>query len=276
MRFILTIILSVSFLISCAPRPHVEQEKLTESNIAGVKVRVKKAFTVDTPNAGPIVFYTIVATNVPPQKKFILQTTDNANVVKSSLAKLVSDSDGRLWLKGNAVALDRCPLPITGVLPGEPSSFWLVAEDRSIAVVSRLIGYPLETFGSDGAQISLVRLKHDGSLVRCEGKFFDPSEVLCMTLSSKSKKVSEVIRCSNGSFVLELEPPDRTNFGDEVMLTIERENKEILTLKYPYGRESFNRELIQGNFAKIQDEDQKLIAKSMNKYFSPGVEDEIM
>ncbi|MBS0655959.1 MAG: hypothetical protein JSR46_09295, partial [Verrucomicrobia bacterium] len=163
MNILLLFVLSIVAYASCAHQPVVPKETLAESNIPGIKVRAKKALSVDTPNAGTIVFYTVVATNVPPQRKFTLQMSDDANVDKSALIKLTSGSDGRLWIKGENTPLDRCPLPITNVLPGEVSSWWLVAEDRSVAVATKVIGYPLEEFGSDGAQISLSRLHHDGS-----------------------------------------------------------------------------------------------------------------
>lgn len=276
MQYFLLFFLFMISCVSCARQPVVQEETLTESNILGVKVRAKKAFSVETPNAGTIVFYTVIATNVPPHRKFTLQMSDTANIDTSFVIKLISDNDGRLWVKKDNRPLDRYPLPISHVLPGEVSSWWLVAEDRSVVVGVKMIGYPLETFGSDGAQISLTRLHNDGSLVCCNGNFFKAKEVVHVSLSSKNKTIHETVTCAGGSFALDLLPPDSSSFSDILTLNIKRANGEILTLNYPYGRESFNRGLWHGNLSKIESTDEEAVGKAILKYYSPGIESEVM
>lgn len=260
-------LLSILLCISCAEHKVQKPEKLEVHNRIGIVMTNKKALTVDTINAGPINYYSFDAKKVPPNRKFYLHGTDDIQPNHPPL-ELVSDEYGNLRLASDkSIRLNRQLYAMQFLLPGEINTVWLVSEDKNTVVNTSFIPYPLEALGSDGAEISVIRLVRDGSLVRCKGTYFKNNEMLEILSVAKDKQVVVPIQCYKGAFTIDLTSPDPKSFGDTITLTIKRENGEVLTVSYPFGRESFNKDLLRGNSAKLQDEDYDKINDAVECYY---------
>ena len=267
MHYIILILLSS--LISCAPQRHQEAETLTEYNPDGIVLHTKNALSIETSHAGIVRFITITAKNVPPRRKYILQRSDYIDTIESPL-ELVSDDAGRLWLADDLkIALDRYLICMNSLHLGEPCRFWLVSQNRKSAVYTMPVAYPLVTFGSDGAELTVTRLTHDGSRIRCQGKYFQSNEKLCIISLSKGKQERHPIFAVDGTFQLELAPPDKNSYGEMITLELHRQNGDCLTLNYPWGREAFNKEHLMANPANFTEEDYKKIEDAVRYFYNP-------
>ena len=76
MRLLSALIALLILTISCAHTRVEEPARLTVHNPTGIVLKSKKAFSIDTENAGPITFYVIDAKKIPPNRKFYLQASD--------------------------------------------------------------------------------------------------------------------------------------------------------------------------------------------------------
>lgn len=267
MKKMALLLLGVWLSFSCS-HSHVPQvETLQANNTAGIVLRSKKAFCVDTPNAGPVAYCLISASHVPPNRKFYLQSTNELNPSYSPL-ELVSDDEGHLRLATDrSQFLDEYLLLMMYRHYGEICQFWLVSDDKRIVVQTSCVPYPLEAFGSDGAELSLLRLNPSGSKVRCTGKYFLPGEKLLLQASTKKQTAVQPIISRDGTFFAELDPPDPASFGEVITLEVKRQNGESITLQYPWGREAGNKGLLAGNLAKFKEEDYEKLQEAYQAYY---------
>ena len=271
MRYLLVLILCVG----CSHHTMKEPERLTINNPTHMVFRCKKAFTVDTETAGPITFFTLDTQNVPALRKFYLQGTDE--VIPSGIpAELASDADGILrYAADTNLSLAKCPFPIQFFLPGEICNMWLVSDDKQIVVKTSFIPYPLVTYASDGAEAEVIRLERDGSVVRCQGAYFNDNEALIVRCSANKGKHKIQRICHNGTFVIDLPSPDPESFGEMIMLTVTRESGETLTLSYPVGREVFNKDHLCANVSKLTEEEYDQVNDAYECYFKGSSPDQI-
>lgn len=261
------VFLILAFLATaCAPATRQEPEKLTVRNPIGIVMKNKNALTVET-SVGPVSFCTFDAKNVPPNRRFYLQSSDLVCPAYPPI-ELLSDEYGCLRTAADrSLSLKNHVYSMQFLLPGEMSSAWLLSEDKSIVVRTSFVPYPLEAFGSDGAELSVVRLVKDASRVECRGRYFNANEKLKIHSATKEKQTIDTIQCYKGGFTLDLAAPDPKSFGGIITLTITRENGEKLSLSYPFGRESFNKDLLCGNVAKLKDEDHDKIDDALEAYY---------
>ncbi len=261
---------------SCAHNTVQRPEKLEVRNQAGISIKSKRIMTIDTPNGGPLCLYAFDVKNAPSNRKFYLQGTDDLHPNYPPL-ELISDQYGCLRLATDKNArLNEYLYPMQGILPGEICTMWLFSEDKTTVVNASFIPYPLEALGTDGAEILVTRLEHNGSLVRCKGKYFTNNEQLEITSISKDKSISTPITCYNGSFSIDLSSPSSKNYSDMITLKIKRENRELMYVSYPIGREVYNKDLVMGNPTKWTQEDYDIIENAIESYYKKSSPDVTM
>ncbi len=252
--------------VSCATNKTQAPQLLQVQNAHGIVMKNKKAITVETKNAGPIAFYVFDAQKVPANRKFYLQFNDEMQ--PRHPIELISDDYGCLHLATDrSAALRERIYYMQFLLPGEIQSVWLVSEDKNIAVNTTFIPYPLVAYGTDGAEISVVRTESKGMLVQCHGKYFKDQEKLKVFIDEKDAQVIKPVDCNKGNFYIHVVPPNPKSFGGAVSLTIVRENGEVMSLSYPFGRESFNKDALCGNTTKMQDEDYDKLEDAIQCYY---------
>ncbi|MBS0637907.1 MAG: hypothetical protein JSS12_10380 [Verrucomicrobia bacterium] len=261
MKILLIILLCVSCASSRTPQP----ETLQVRNAPAIVLTCKKALTVETKNAGPINYYVFDAKKVPPNRKYHLQYGDRVH--PTSALDVVSDEYGELYLASDRTCLLReQPNSMNYYLPGQEESLWLVSEDGSIAVCSTFIPYPLIAYGADGAELSLIRQDLRGTEIECHGRYFTQNEQIEISLESDDFSKVRSLLAHKGRFDLSLASP--TTFGGIVTVKATRQNGETLTLSYPFGRESFNKDAYLGNPAKLQDTDLDQIEEALKNFYN--------
>ncbi len=266
MKRVSLFLLAVVLCVSCSQAKIEREDALKTHNPLGVIFKSKRALTVET-TAGPCVFYLVDATKVPPNRRFYLYTADDPHADYPSL-EVVSDSVGCLRLAANQNILLRDYLiSMAYKLPGEVSSVWLVSENKNNIVKTSFVPYPLQTFGSDGAEITLTRATPDGASVLCDGVYFLPQERLHVVLHDKDSTLEMTVHCCNGRFAVDLKPLNLQSYGAMLTIDVKRENGEVLTISSPWGRESFNKELLYGNYTKLTQEDYEKIDEAVDCYY---------
>ncbi|MCE5294777.1 MAG: hypothetical protein LLF94_09235 [Chlamydiales bacterium] len=275
MKNLLLMLFISSLCISCSSTNYMHQLKFAAYNPLHIELKSKKAFTVQSEKGGLISFYSIVAKNVPPDRKFYLYTTDTPDPNFPPL-EVVSDSSGKLRLGTDRnVYLKDYLLSMPYRLPGERSSVWLLT-DTGNSVNTTFIAYPLEALGSDGAEISIIRKMLNGTLVICKGKYFHENEKLTIISKGADKPIETPVTARNGAFSIDLTPPDSNSYGGTATVLVKRQNGEVLSLQYPWGRESFNKDLLQGNYAKFTDKDYEKIEEAHENYFKKSSSDALI
>lgn len=267
MNNLLMMVIMVLLCCGCSSA-HVEKfERVTVNNPIGIILKSKRALTIDTESAGPIAFYSFDAKKVPPNRRFYLQSNDLMQPGYPPI-ELISDEYGCLHMAADhSLRLSRVIYPMELLLPGEVQAVLLMSEDRAIVVKTTFVPYPLQAFGSDGAELSVVRTVRDGSRVRCTGAYFNSDEKLELVSKSNDKEILYPIQCYKGSFGLDLMAPNPKSYGCVITLTVKRENGELLTLSYPVGRESFNRDLLCANTSKLTNEDRDKVEEAIECYY---------
>lgn len=267
MKLVFSFLVVVLLCTSCSQTKVEQAESLKVHNPLGIVFKSKKATTIETSAGGPCTFYVVDAANVPPNRRFYLYMADDAPSDYPSL-EVVSDGTGCLRLASNQnILLREYLIAMSYKLPGEVSSVWLASENKNNIVKTSFVPYPLQTFGSDGAEVSVIRTKSDGTFVQCKGTYFQDKECLQITLRDKDNYVERRVVCCKGSFSLNLVPPSSKSYGGMITLHITRQNGDVMELCYPWGREAFNKDLFKCNYSKFTQEDWDKIDDAVDCYY---------
>ncbi len=259
-----------SLFVGCAPRYEGQSVPRREvRNTYGSKITSKTIAVVNTPNAGPVVFRRVAAEDIPPNRKFrlMIQYFDSND---HALLDLRSDNEGRLWIEPDMkVPLNKYPICDAFCLYGQQSTLWLLSEDKNLAISTTYVPYPLQVAAQDGAETSITRLDFHAKTVKCAGAYFQGNEVLQLTVISRDGKKSFPVYCAaDGTFMVNIASPQQ-GYGGTMTVQLQRQNGEMLEMKYPWGRDSMDRTQWVGNIAKMKKEDWDMAFESLESYYNP-------
>jgi hypothetical protein len=194
------------------------------------------------PGGSSLLAYHFIANSAPPRKYFYLygKSTDGHSD-SIMLGPFKSDNAGKLYhsCNGKNKPLEDFSIVFTGQIPGLATDFVLFSIDTattSTVIRKRIIGYPLEVHGNDGAHIALVREGRNGSIILCEGKNFKPNEKLQCVSKSGDEIINNSFNCTpDGSFVTLFAPEIIGATGGSAEAEFTRTNGEKFVFHYDWG-----------------------------------------
>lgn len=222
-------------------KPITSEDFDRDRNPYGSIFIIEKQEDTQVEKVGAVATYKFVARNFVPSQKFDLykRTLHGPPLL---IYEYEVDDDGQLGrnINGSTMMLDNEQFLMFDFFKAEPVQYILRSKDGNVLLSNRLIPYPVEREGKDGAEVHIRRLVPDARLVICEGKDFNADEKIFISSQSAGKRTANVpVICTNGRFSMIFEPATPEKSGGTAYVEILRFN-ERMVLDYEWGCDAIN------------------------------------
>lgn len=231
--------------------PPYNYEYLLRSGVVGHHGEISDAMcfeaVIDTEN--PLskklndgsIFFSLKSSGFVPGSRFSLYMT-RVQEKPCFLCDLIADENGEFIIVGKeSIFLKNHLFGIFGHMLGEESTYSIVSADGSIYMSASIGNNPIRMRGKDNALVAMKIITRNVDLFSLQGERFIPGEKLdIISNTCGEKEIYQLIVDVDGKWRCSISPTPKGFKGGEGMITLKREDGEILRTKYLWGEKARN------------------------------------
>ena len=191
-------------------------------------------------NDGSIVF-SLKSSGFVPGSRFSLYMT-RVQEKPCFMCDLIADENGEfITVEKNSILLRNHSIGLFGHMLGEETTYSIVSADGSIYMSASIGNNPIRMKGKDNAVVAMKIITRNVDLFSLQGQGFIPGEKLDIISSTcGEKEIYQLIVDANGKWRCSINPTPKAFKGGDGLITLKREDGEILRTKYLWGEKARN------------------------------------